>query len=109
MIRHSGTSPASDRWSSPGINFRLARSPLAPNSTMTCGFRGDISEPLTSAGSVPTMVMGGRYAAWVAGAFPFCERRANQQAMAKTLRPASVSSTTKVFWNQSKSDGDTVV
>ena len=36
-MRHSGTSPASDRCSRPGSSLRRARSPVAPNSTITCG------------------------------------------------------------------------
>jgi len=36
MIRYfSGISPATARWKSPGRSLRLARSPVAPNSTMT--------------------------------------------------------------------------
>ena len=43
MMRYScGSRPAACRWNSPGSSLRLARSPVAPNSTMTwsCG-RGD--------------------------------------------------------------------
>src|SRR5579875_1934592 len=44
MIRYSsGSSPAAARWNRPGSSLRLARSPVAPNSTMTwlstCGPR----------------------------------------------------------------------
>jgi hypothetical protein len=36
MIRYSsGSSPAACRWNRPGSSLRLARSPVAPNSTMT--------------------------------------------------------------------------
>jgi hypothetical protein len=36
MIRYlSGTKPADDRRNSPGGSLRLARSPVAPNKTMT--------------------------------------------------------------------------
>src|SRR5581483_2483607 len=36
MTRYSfGSSPAACRWKSPGSSLRLARSPVAPNSTMT--------------------------------------------------------------------------
>src|SRR5258708_12419437 len=36
MMRYSrGSSPAGCRWNRPGSSLRLARSPVAPNSTMT--------------------------------------------------------------------------
>src|SRR5215469_8812814 len=36
MMRYSfGSSPAACMWNSPGSSLRLARSPVAPNSTMT--------------------------------------------------------------------------
>src|SRR5271169_2969626 len=43
MMRYSrGSSPAACRWKNPGSSLRLARSPVAPNSTMTwLSGRGD--------------------------------------------------------------------
>src|ERR1700744_1509372 len=47
MIRYSrGSRPAACRWNSPGSSLRLARSPVAPNSTMTW-FSG-LAEPFLS-------------------------------------------------------------
>ena len=38
MTRNSsGSRPARNRWCSPGSSLRFARSPVAPNSTITCG------------------------------------------------------------------------
>src|SRR5437870_2913225 len=51
MIRNSGRSPACARWNRPGSSLRRARSPVAPNSTMTCGRRGEIRFVLMSVGS----------------------------------------------------------
>ena len=50
-IRHSGNSPACARWNRPGSSLRRARSPVAPNSTMTCGRSGEIRLELMSVGS----------------------------------------------------------
>ncbi len=37
MIRQPGMNPTLARWNSPGSNLRRAKSPVAPNSTTTCG------------------------------------------------------------------------
>src|SRR5256885_8750911 len=37
MRYRSGSRPAAARWNNPGSNFRLARSPVAPKSTITWG------------------------------------------------------------------------
>jgi hypothetical protein len=63
MIRHSGTSPAWERWSSPGRSLRRARSPVAPNMTTTCGCVGGINLVLMSLGSLWAAVT-------VRGAYP---------------------------------------
>ena len=39
-MRQPGMKPALARWNSPGSSLRRARSPVAPNSTTTCGNRG---------------------------------------------------------------------
>ena len=39
MIRYSGSSPAWESRSRPGSSLRRARSPVAPNSTITWGCR----------------------------------------------------------------------
>ena len=49
-MRQSGSRPACERWSRPGSSLRRARSPVAPNSTMTCGRSGEMSD-VTSVGS----------------------------------------------------------
>ena len=48
MIRHSGSSPARARCRMPGNSLRLARSPVAPNSTITCGSSGAMVLAATS-------------------------------------------------------------
>ena len=40
MIRQPGMNPALHRWNSPGSSLRRERSPVAPTSTTTCGYRG---------------------------------------------------------------------
>ena len=40
----SGASADSARWASPGISLRRDRSPVAPNSTMTCGGQRGLAE-----------------------------------------------------------------
>ncbi len=40
MIRHLGMKRAVMRWKSPGSSLRWERSPVAPNSTTTCGAFG---------------------------------------------------------------------
>ena len=63
----SGSMPARDRWNRPGRSLRLARSPVAPNRTMTCGVAGvwplrpgsasssrSISSPSSASGSDPS-------------------------------------------------------
>ena len=53
--RRSGTraaGPACARWNRPGRSLRRARSPVAPNSTITCGRSGEIRLELMSVGSV---------------------------------------------------------
>ena len=57
-MRQSGTSPERDRCSSPGSSLRSARSPVAPNSTMTCGVSGDISAGRMSCGLLSRAVIG---------------------------------------------------
>ena len=51
-MRQSGTRPASDRCNRPGNSLRRARSPVAPNSTITCGCTGAINDGMMSLGSV---------------------------------------------------------
>jgi hypothetical protein len=53
-MRYSrGSRPATCRWNSPGSSLRLARSPVAPNSTMTrLSGRGPALMPLSLTGSV---------------------------------------------------------
>ena len=60
-IRHSGSSPACARWNSPGRSLRRARSPVAPNSTITCGRSGEIRLELMSVGSDPTTHLSARF------------------------------------------------
>ena len=72
-MRHSGISPARERWSRPGSSLRRARSPVAPNSTMTYGRTGAIRVGTTSLGSLMTFppdVLRAGYAAEVAGTCP---------------------------------------
>src|SRR4051812_22654343 len=40
MMRQPGMNPALARCSSPGMSLRRDRSPVAPNSTTTCGYLG---------------------------------------------------------------------
>ena len=53
--RHS---PARWRCSRPGSSLRLARSPVAPNSTMTCGLSGAMRLDVTSLGSLTGATLG---------------------------------------------------